>query len=552
MTKWGCVDWPGPCNTETMDCWKQEKSNTWTFPTLILCLYGFFYMMKPSEPFLTPYLTGPDKNLTIDEVTNQIYPVWTYSYLALLFPVFLITDYMRYKPILLLQGISFIITWLLLLFAHGVLAMQMVEFFYGMATATEVAYYAYIYSVVSTDHYQRVTSYCRSITLVAATVAAVLGQLLVSLADVSYFHLNAISLASVSLAFLCSFFLPMPQKSMFFHRKDVSPPAPGPDKSVASVGSDGPSSCQEDSVSADRGPTPEAQADNARPQNDALRVLLQLGKDLRDCYSSRKLLYWSLWWALATAGFNQVVNYIQVLWDFRAPSHSSAVYNGAVEAIATFLSSVTSFVVQYMKINWDVFGELALGIFSAIDAGSLFLMHFTTNIWACYAGYLIFKACYMLLITIATFQIAVNLSMERYALMFGFNNFVALVMQTILTIVVVDSKGLGLNIVTQFLIYGSYFAIIAGVFLIRSFCMLVSSKCKRKIARSCKEHLNHAEHESKEQIATGYYGLLEGRHPPQLDISHADHLCKWIFLHNEAIRIFSHSLSNWTRQKPND
>nr|XP_009930458.1 PREDICTED: LOW QUALITY PROTEIN: thiamine transporter 1-like [Opisthocomus hoazin] len=420
-----------------MGCWKQEKGNTWTFPTLILCLYGFFCTMKPSEPFLTPYLTGPDKNLTIDEVTNQILPVWTYSYLALLFPVFLVTDYVRYKPILLLQGISLIVTWLLLLFAHGVVAMQVVEFLYGMGAASEVAYYAYIYSVVSTQHYQRVTSYCRSITLVAATL---------------------------------------------------------------------PSSCQEEkgSVPADRGPAPQQPADNAKPQNHVLRVLVQLSKDLRDCYSSRKLLYWSLWWALATAGFNQVLNYIQVLWDFRAPSHSSAVYNGAVEAVATFLSSVTSFVVQYMKINWDLFGELALGVFSAIDAGCLFLMHFTTSIWACYAGYLIFKACYMLLITIATFQIAVNLSMERYALMFGFNNFIALVIQTILTVVVVDSKGLGLDIVTQFLIYGSYFAVIAGIFLIRSICMLVSSKCKRKIARSCKGHLNHAEQESKEQIVTGY------------------------------------------------
>ncbi|XP_074009694.1 thiamine transporter 2-like [Numenius arquata] len=463
-----------------MDCWKGAVHHSWIYPTLIICANGFFSTMRPSESFLTPYLTGPDKNLTIEEVTNQIYPVWTYSYLALLFPVFLITDYVRYKPILLLQGISFIVTWLLLLFAHGVLAMQMVEFFYGMATATEVAYYAYIYSVVSTDHYQRVTSYCRSITLVAATVAAVLGQLLVSLADVSYFHLNAISLASVSLAFLCSFFLPMPQKSMFFHRKDVSPPAPGPDKSVASVGSDGPSSCQEDkgSVSADRGPTAAAQADNARPQNDVLRVLVQLGKDLRDCYSSRKLLYWSLWWALATAGFNQVLNYIQVLWDFKAPSHSSAVYNGAVEAIATFLGSATSMGVGYTKVNWDLSGELALGIFSAMDAGSLFLMYFTDNIWACYAGYLAFKACYMLLITIATFQIAVSLSMERYALMFGFNNFVALVIQTILTVVVVDSKGLGLDISTQFLIYGSYFTVIAGIFLIRSIYIIISTKCR--------------------------------------------------------------------------
>lgn len=67
-----------------------------------------------------------------------------------------------------------------------------------------------------------------------------------------------------------------------------------------------------------------------------------------------------------------------------------------------FLGSVTSFLVQYVKINWDHFGELALGFFSAIDAGCLFLMHFSTSIWACYAGYLIFKACYVLLLTIAT------------------------------------------------------------------------------------------------------------------------------------------------------
>lgn len=57
----------------------------------------------------------------------------------------------------------------------------------------------------------------------------------------------------------------------------------------------------------------------------------------------------------------------------------------------------------YVKLDWDLTGELALGIFSALDAASLFLMHFTTNIWACYAGYLVYKACYILLITIATY-----------------------------------------------------------------------------------------------------------------------------------------------------
>ncbi|KGL85665.1 Thiamine transporter 2, partial [Tinamus guttatus] len=261
-------------------------------------------------------------------VTNQIFPVWTYSYLALLIPVFLITDYARYKPIIILQGLSFIVTWLLLLFARGVLAMQLMEFFYGMVTATEVAYYAYIYSVVSTEHYQRVTGYCRSITLVAATVAAVLGQLLVSLAHISYFYLNAMTLASLGLAFVCSLFLPMPQKSMFFHRKDAAEKPPGPDRAMEMFSPKEPGGHQEDTdpPSAGTGPRPEQPAGQPqpRPQPQALRVLVQLSKDLRECYSSRKLLYWSLWWALATAGFNQVINYIQVLWDFRAPSHSAA------------------------------------------------------------------------------------------------------------------------------------------------------------------------------------------------------------------------------------
>uniref|UniRef100_A0A452HKC0 Uncharacterized protein n=2 Tax=Gopherus TaxID=38771 RepID=A0A452HKC0_9SAUR len=485
-----------------MACCKEIRSSSWIYPTLVLCIYGFFSMMRPSEPFLTPYLTGPDKNLTINEVTNQVFPVWTYSYLVLLFPVFLITDYLRYKPIISLQGLSFIITWLMLLFFQGVLAMQWMEFFYGMVTATEVAYYAYIYSVVSADHYQKVTSYCRSITLVSTTVAAVLGQLLVSLAELSYFYLNAISLASLSLAFLASFFLPMPKKSMFFHKNHI-PEIPqgtmGQDTMSNAPSINEQPSCQEDKdvvkSSVISRTLPECQSDKHQ-----CHMLVQLCKDLKECYCTKKLLYWSLWWALATAGYNQIVNYIQVLWDDRAPSQNYEIYNGAVEAAATFLSSVTSMAVGYVKINWDLSGELALGIFSAVDAGSLFLMHFTTNIWACYASYLVFKSCYMLLITISTFQIAVNLSMERYALMFGFNNFVALVIQTIITVVVVDSRGLGLKIVTQFLIYGSYFAVIAGIFLIRSIYTIVSIQCKKETQNSSNGSQNIKEQESETRL----------------------------------------------------
>ncbi|XP_051839354.1 thiamine transporter 2 [Antechinus flavipes] len=470
-----------------MDCCKTMRQS-WIFPTTILCVYGFFSMMRPSEPFFVPYLTGPDKNLTLSEVSNHMFPVWTYSYLVLLFPVFVLTDYLRYKPIIILQGISYLITWLLLLFAQGLLAMQIVEFFYGLVTATEVAYYSYIYSVVSVEHYQKVTSYCRSITLVAYTAASVLAQLLVSLAHVSYFYLNVITIASVSLAFVFTFFLPMPQKSMFFHKKvEEGSPQESSDKYVTAL--EVPDN-ENTSFSQENGTTSESlarserqqqsQSTNHQQRNLVLRVFLQCWQDLKECYLSKHLLIWSIWWASSTAGYNQVLNYIQLLWDHKAPSQTSDVYNGAVEAISTFGGAVAAFGVGYVKINWNLLGELALGIFSAIDAGSLFLMHFTSNIWVCYAAFLIFKSSYMLLITITVFQIAMNLNMERYALVFGVNTFLALVIQTIMTLIIVDSRGLNLSISIQFLIYGSYFLVIAGIFLVRSIYIIYFAKCKKR------------------------------------------------------------------------
>jgi len=38
--------------------------------TLVLCAYGFFSSLRPSEPFLTAYLMGPDHNLTEAQVSG--------------------------------------------------------------------------------------------------------------------------------------------------------------------------------------------------------------------------------------------------------------------------------------------------------------------------------------------------------------------------------------------------------------------------------------------------------------------------------------------------
>lgn len=46
----------------------------WALPTALLCAYGFFCSVRPSEPFLTRYLLGPHKNLSETQVGRPRVP----------------------------------------------------------------------------------------------------------------------------------------------------------------------------------------------------------------------------------------------------------------------------------------------------------------------------------------------------------------------------------------------------------------------------------------------------------------------------------------------
>ncbi|XP_055069101.2 thiamine transporter 1 [Misgurnus anguillicaudatus] len=439
-------------------------SQPWLCPTVLLCIYGFFCSYRPLEPFLTPFLMGPDKNLTEKMVVNEIYPFWTYSYLVLLFPVFLATDYLRYKPVLIVQAASFIVTYVLLVKVRSVPSMQLLEFFFGLATATEVAYYSYIYSVVEPSHYQKVTGLCRSVTLLGSAVGSLTGQILVSVGQVRLFYLSVITLVSSCVAFVAPWFLPMPSKSLFFHQiegssQDEATHEPMNSSPLISTLEDSESNRQ---LGADKRTGLKKRTSSA----GLLEVLKMLWADFLQCYSSSTLLTWSVWWALSTCGYLQVINYAQALWEKILPSTNSEIYNGYVETISTLLGALAAFVVSFVKVSWAVWGELALCIFSGVIAVCVYLMVTIKNIWVCYTSYVLFRATYMLLITIATFQIAANLSMKRYALVFGVNTFIALLLQTLLTVIVVDSAGLGLDIFLQFFIYASYFTAVAAIFFI--------------------------------------------------------------------------------------
>lgn len=168
--------------------------------------------------------------------------------------------------------------------------------------------------MVDPKRYQKVTSYCRSIQLLGYTVGSVLGQILVSLELMSFNDITVFTLVLTSIALFTSFFLPMPRHSMFFHRKHATERADGPEDAAAGTGGSAAPQGGEEAGKEKKGASGEdiGDVEESAGAQSCSRVLLQLFRDFRQCYASRQLFYWSLWWAMATCGYNQTVNYVQV------------------------------------------------------------------------------------------------------------------------------------------------------------------------------------------------------------------------------------------------
>lgn len=99
----------------------------WLKISLLLSVFGFLKEFRPSEPFVYEFLIGPWRNLTEETILQEVYPVGTYSYLGQLVVVFLITDLCRYKPLIVVLGLSGITVWSMLAWTKRLFELQILE-----------------------------------------------------------------------------------------------------------------------------------------------------------------------------------------------------------------------------------------------------------------------------------------------------------------------------------------------------------------------------------------------------------------------------------------
>ncbi|KAI6205593.1 hypothetical protein M3Y94_00809700 [Aphelenchoides besseyi] len=401
----------------------------------LICAIGIVKEFRPATPFLTPFLESSSKNFTNAELYSEVYPFWTYSYLLFIVPIFFLTDYLRYKPIVILETASLTGTWIFLVWGKTIWQIQVAEVMFGIATSSEIAYLSYAYAVVEKRHYKKVTSYVRTAALIGKFFAFSMAQIMVTNGYGSLLLLNQISLGAVALTFFIAL---------------VVPPAPKQLLSSHRV------------LSAERVNEVVLTENNEQRQSHLLPLKEYPGL-LYSIFKNRTIFMWSLWWALSTCGSYQVANYAQTLW---APMQNEGQFvgNGFVECANTLISACLTFSLQYYKLNYQRYGSKLFVLSSLVSAALLLLMALTEEVLLSYALYVINSSVYHLLIAVASSIIATELNSSNYSLVFGFNTFVALIFQSMLTFIVNDKHTLALPIRSQFFVYSAFFAAIALLF----------------------------------------------------------------------------------------
>ncbi|KAH8327779.1 hypothetical protein KR074_003993 [Drosophila pseudoananassae] len=418
--------------------------DNWLKISLLLCTFGFLRELRPSEPYVTEYLSGDFRNLTSEQVYQDVYPFGTYAVLAQLVIVFLITDLVRYKPVIVLSALAGIVLFSLLIWSRTLRMLQVAQVFFGTFTAAEVAYYTYIYAKVDKKRYQIVTGHTRAAILTGKFLGGLLAQVLVSTDTMDFRELHYISLATQAISLGVSLLLPSVPRSLYFYATE------------------------------DKGPEPGGEVE--QPKFSLANAGRLLGFHLVSSYTNPIVLVWSLWWSLATCGQIQVISYIQFLWKEVAPDHQS-VYNGGVEALATLLGAIGAILAGFLKSNNHRRSYmLGISICAATLGGLLIFAAKTQVIWVAYVNYVLFCALFFFIITVAGAVVAENLVDDSFGLIFGINTLVGLLLQTILTVVVVEPVGFGLEPRDQYVVYGSYFLVLAGIYVVGIIMMKLCRK----------------------------------------------------------------------------
>uniref|UniRef100_A0A915P4B2 Folate transporter 1 n=1 Tax=Meloidogyne floridensis TaxID=298350 RepID=A0A915P4B2_9BILA len=402
---------------------KQINKNTknWRITMLpaLLCFYSLVKEIKVGEPYLFKYQTEY-LNLTADQITGVIYPYTPYAYMTALVPIFLFTDLFLYKPTMFVEIIGQIVFRSTLVFGGSVISQIIGQISYGIASASEIAFFSYIYARLEKEQFRSLTSWTRAGTMAGRTTGYLFAQFLVlsHLSDLR--TLNIIALIMPCFVLIICFILPRVHWKVMVTRM-----LEAKSNKIHNI-----NSSEKKDI-----PLNYRQYLHFRTR--------RLHSEFIKIYSVGHIRKWSVWWAMTTCMSLQVALFSQTLWgEVQQGENGQSPFNGFAEATYTATATLAILALNAFPLDWDKWGEIALVLISSIDALMLIIYANTESIWTMYLCYIGYRSLYQVMITIAQWNIAKKMLCESYGLVFGVNSFIALCLQSLLTVVITDERGL--------------------------------------------------------------------------------------------------------------
>lgn len=186
----------------------------------------------------------------------------------------------------------------------------------------------------------------------------------------------------------------------------------------------------------------------------------------RSSYTNVTVILWSIYYSISFCMYFQIFAYIQVLW---LNIEDNATWNATVDSLYTALGGVVALTAGKISISWiktQKSTSLVLIITSVLQGVIIYFAATASSLIQCYIMFILYGGVYSLSITICATKIAENISEDSYGLVFGFNTFIALVIQTCLTLSVVSS-GFMLPPPGQYFVYACIYFSLGGAYLIK-------------------------------------------------------------------------------------
>jgi hypothetical protein len=106
--------------------WKEIIQFKWFKRLYILYIFGTILSFRPSAPFFYEFLTT-NKNFSDDEVNQEVVPLLYYSTAVQLLPVFLLMEFVKFNPFLIICTLTGIISTCLYIWTDSLTQIQIAQ-----------------------------------------------------------------------------------------------------------------------------------------------------------------------------------------------------------------------------------------------------------------------------------------------------------------------------------------------------------------------------------------------------------------------------------------